>query len=117
MAALAFGRQRSQTGLTAARGGTREARLASILIGDGGRFSRARRIRVDRVGRLPRERPEACLPPENKTFAPIQPVEEKRMSRLQPVDPAAMTPEQRKVYDSIASGPRGGVRVEVRLPV
>lgn len=32
------------------------------------------------------------------------------MSRLQAVDPAAMTPEQRKVYDSIASGPRGGVR-------
>lgn len=32
------------------------------------------------------------------------------MSRLQPVDPAAMTPDQRKVYDSIASGPRGGVR-------
>lgn len=32
------------------------------------------------------------------------------MSRLQPVDPAAMTAEQRKVYDSIASGPRGGVR-------
>lgn len=32
------------------------------------------------------------------------------MSRLQPVDPASMTPDQRKVYDSIASGPRGGVR-------
>lgn len=32
------------------------------------------------------------------------------MSRLKPVDPAAMTPDQRKVYDAIASGPRGGVR-------
>lgn len=32
------------------------------------------------------------------------------MSRLQPVDPAAMSAEQRKVYDAIASGPRGGVR-------
>lgn len=32
------------------------------------------------------------------------------MSRLQPIDPAVMTPEQRTVYDSIASGPRGGVR-------
>lgn len=32
------------------------------------------------------------------------------MARLQTVDPAAMSAEQRKVYDSIASGPRGGVR-------
>lgn len=32
------------------------------------------------------------------------------MSRVQLVDPAAMSGEQRKVYDSIASGPRGGVR-------
>jgi 4-carboxymuconolactone decarboxylase len=30
--------------------------------------------------------------------------------RLQPVDPASMTDEQRKVYDAIASGPRGSVR-------
>jgi 4-carboxymuconolactone decarboxylase len=32
------------------------------------------------------------------------------MSRLQPVDPSQLTPEQRKVHDAIASGPRGGVR-------
>lgn len=32
------------------------------------------------------------------------------MARLDPVDPAKLTPDQRKVYDSIASGPRGGVR-------
>lgn len=32
------------------------------------------------------------------------------MSRVQLVDPVAMSAEQRKVYDSIASGPRGGVR-------
>lgn len=32
------------------------------------------------------------------------------MSRLPPLDPGTMTPDQRKVYDSIASGPRGGVR-------
>jgi 4-carboxymuconolactone decarboxylase len=32
------------------------------------------------------------------------------MARLDPVDPANLTPEQRKVYDAIASGPRGGVR-------
>ncbi len=32
------------------------------------------------------------------------------MSRVKLVDPAAMSAEQRKVYDSIASGPRGGVR-------
>jgi len=32
------------------------------------------------------------------------------MARLQPVEPAKLTPEQRKVYDAIASGPRGGVR-------
>lgn len=32
------------------------------------------------------------------------------MSRVQLVDPAAMSAEQRSVYDSIASGPRGGVR-------
>jgi len=32
------------------------------------------------------------------------------MSRLPAVDPANLNAEQRKVYDSIASGPRGGVR-------
>ena len=32
------------------------------------------------------------------------------MPRLQPVEPAKLTPEQRKVYEAIASGPRGGVR-------
>jgi 4-carboxymuconolactone decarboxylase len=32
------------------------------------------------------------------------------MSRLQPVEPSSLTPEQRAVYDAIASGPRGGVR-------
>jgi 4-carboxymuconolactone decarboxylase len=32
------------------------------------------------------------------------------MARLQAVEPAKLTPEQRKVYDAIASGPRGGVR-------
>ena len=32
------------------------------------------------------------------------------MSRLPPTDVNALTPEQRRVYDSIASGPRGGFR-------
>jgi len=32
------------------------------------------------------------------------------MPRLQPVEPAKFDAEQRKVYDAIASGPRGGVR-------
>lgn len=32
------------------------------------------------------------------------------MSRLQPVEPSKLTPEQRKVHDAIATGPRGGVR-------
>ena len=32
------------------------------------------------------------------------------MSRLPAIDPAKLNPEQRKVYDSIAGGPRGGVR-------
>ena len=32
------------------------------------------------------------------------------MPRLQPVEPSALTPEQRTVYEAIASGPRGGVR-------
>lgn len=32
------------------------------------------------------------------------------MSRIPPVDPTQMNAEQRKVYDAIASGPRGGVR-------
>ena len=32
------------------------------------------------------------------------------MSRLKPLDPATMTPEQRRVHDMIASGPRGQVQ-------
>lgn len=32
------------------------------------------------------------------------------MSRLPNLDPATMTPSQKAVYDSIVSGPRGGVR-------
>lgn len=32
------------------------------------------------------------------------------MARLDPVDPGQLTGEQRKVYDMIATGPRGGVR-------
>ena len=32
------------------------------------------------------------------------------MSRLPPVEPAKFTPEQRRVYDALASGPRAGVR-------
>jgi 4-carboxymuconolactone decarboxylase len=32
------------------------------------------------------------------------------MSRLPPLDPAALDAEQRAVYDAIAGGPRGGVR-------
>jgi 4-carboxymuconolactone decarboxylase len=32
------------------------------------------------------------------------------MPRLQPVEVSNLTPEQRKVHDAIASGPRGGVR-------
>ena len=32
------------------------------------------------------------------------------MSRLPPPEPDKLTPEQRRVYDSIVSGPRGGVR-------
>ncbi len=30
-------------------------------------------------------------------------------SRLDPLDPATLTPEQRNVYDDIVSGPRGGI--------
>jgi 4-carboxymuconolactone decarboxylase len=32
------------------------------------------------------------------------------MTRLSPIDPAQLDPEQRAVYDAIASGPRKGVR-------
>ena len=32
------------------------------------------------------------------------------MSRLLPLEPDQLAPDQRRVYDSIASGPRGGVR-------
>jgi len=32
------------------------------------------------------------------------------MSRLPLPDPEKLTPEQRRAYDAIASGPRGGVR-------
>lgn len=32
------------------------------------------------------------------------------MNRLAPIDPAHLSDDQRKVYDAIASGPRGGVR-------
>ena len=32
------------------------------------------------------------------------------MSRLPAIDPQKLDPDQRKVYDSIACGPRGGVR-------
>lgn len=32
------------------------------------------------------------------------------MSRLPPLEPDKLAPEQRRVYDAIASGPRGGVR-------
>ena len=32
------------------------------------------------------------------------------MSRLAPIDPADLTPAQKEVHDSIASGPRGSVR-------
>ena len=32
------------------------------------------------------------------------------MSRLPPLEPAKLAPDQRRVYDAIASGPRGGVR-------
>lgn len=32
------------------------------------------------------------------------------MTRLAPVDPGALAPEQKRVYDAIASGPRAGVR-------
>src|SRR3990170_300825 len=32
------------------------------------------------------------------------------MSRLPPLEPARLAPDQRRVYDAIASGPRGGVR-------
>lgn len=32
------------------------------------------------------------------------------MTRLSPIDPARLDPEQRAVYDAIASGPRKGVR-------
>jgi len=32
------------------------------------------------------------------------------MSRLVPLDPGELTPEQRRVYDAIAAGPRAGVR-------
>jgi 4-carboxymuconolactone decarboxylase len=32
------------------------------------------------------------------------------MSRLPPLKPDELSPEQRRIYDAIASGPRGGVR-------
>ncbi len=32
------------------------------------------------------------------------------MARLAPLDPATLTAEQKRVYDAIAEGPRGGVR-------
>jgi 4-carboxymuconolactone decarboxylase len=32
------------------------------------------------------------------------------MARISPVDPTKLTADQKRVYDSIASGPRGGVR-------
>jgi 4-carboxymuconolactone decarboxylase len=32
------------------------------------------------------------------------------MSRLSPIEPDKLSPDQRRVYDSIASGPRGSVR-------
>ena len=32
------------------------------------------------------------------------------MSRIDPVTPERMSDEQRRLYDSISSGPRGGVR-------
>ena len=32
------------------------------------------------------------------------------MSRLPPIDPAKLTPEQHRVFDSITAGPRGSVR-------
>lgn len=32
------------------------------------------------------------------------------MSRLTPVKPDGLSPDQRRIYDAIASGPRGGVR-------
>ena len=32
------------------------------------------------------------------------------MSRLPPIDPARLTPDQRRVYDAITAGPRGSVR-------
>ncbi len=32
------------------------------------------------------------------------------MARFPELDPASLTPEQKQVYDTIASGPRGGVR-------
>jgi 4-carboxymuconolactone decarboxylase len=32
------------------------------------------------------------------------------MSRLPPLDPGALDPEQRRVHDDLANGPRGGVR-------
>lgn len=32
------------------------------------------------------------------------------MSRILPIDPSTLSPEQRKVYDRIATSPRGGVR-------
>ena len=33
-----------------------------------------------------------------------------RPARFPPLDPAAMSPEQKRVADAIASGPRGGLR-------
>jgi len=32
------------------------------------------------------------------------------MARIAPVDPSRLSPDQKRVYDAIASGPRGGVR-------
>ena len=37
------------------------------------------------------------------------------MARLPDIDPAALTPEQRRVYDSILSGPRGIVEGPLRV--
>ena len=39
------------------------------------------------------------------------------MSRLPPLEPHEMTPEQRRVHDEIANGPRGGVRGPFRVLV
>ena len=56
-----------------------------------------------KAGRPPRRRPPT--PTRNPTA-----LEEIRMTRLPELDPATMTEDQRRAYDAIASGPRGGVR-------